>query len=67
MRDLLDLLIKTQGIDSDRVFAKRLGIPRSTWQMTRTEKRKIGAVVLLGTLRNLHEIYRQSYYYDSRR
>ena len=67
MKDLLDLLKEEQGNESDYVFARRLGVATSTWQMTRTGERKIGLTIIMATGNNLPRVYRQSYYYDRRR
>lgn len=42
---LLAKLIAKQGAMSDVAFARFLGIPRSTWQLTRTGKVPLGATV----------------------
>ncbi len=63
MRDLLYLLIEKQGEETNVIFARRLGIPTSTWGMTRARKRKIGSTILLAVLTNFPDLYHQSYYY----
>jgi hypothetical protein len=55
---LLDELIARQraaGL-SDHQFAALLGIPRSTWQLTRTGRKRIGRVVVAGALRAFADI-----------
>lgn len=50
---LLHELLKRQqeGQLSDAKFAKRLGIARSTWQLTRTGKRPLRRRVAIGAMR----------------
>ena len=47
---LLDKLIakQRQGGYTDKEFAEKLGIPRSTWQLTRTRKVPLGPRVARG-------------------
>lgn len=55
---LLDRLIAKQVAlrESDIQFAKRLGIPRSTWQLTRTGRKPIGQTVARAAVRCFPEL-----------
>ena len=48
---LLDALLREQGDESDRVFARRLGVPRSTWQLTRCRRKAVGLTIARAAIR----------------
>lgn len=55
---LLERLTEIQRREgySDTVFARHLGIPRSTWQLTRTGVKRIGRRVALAAMRAYPEL-----------
>lgn len=54
---LAKLIAKQEALNlSDQEFAQRLGIPRSTWQLTRTERKRLGPRIARRAMRAFPEL-----------
>lgn len=68
MNELLERIIWLQELEgeSDYTFARRLNIPRSTWQLTRTGKRKLNQKIIDAVNKEFpHRLNRFSIIYDN--